>query len=116
MSFDGLLIHTLAISRRGGSSDGAGGFTLDYAPLSSVRGRMSTAGSGSKEIVLGEKWDAIVTHIAFMRPTDIRRDDRISLDGVNYRVIQVKEPSRFGHHLEVLCEQIQVKEPDNYGE
>lgn len=115
MSFDSLLIHSLSILRRDGSSDGAGGFTLDYAPLSTVKGRMSTIGSGNREISLGDRWDAVVTHVAFMRPTDIRRDDRIQLDSVNYRVIHVKEPSRFGHHFEVLCEQIQLKEPDDFG-
>lgn len=113
MSFDGLLIHSLTILRRNGSSDGAGGFTLEYAPLATVKGRMSTTGSGNREASIGDRWDAMVTHIAFMRPTDIRRDDRIELGGTIFRVIMVEQPSINGHHLEVMCEQIQLKEPDD---
>lgn len=115
MSFDSLMIHSINVLRRNGSSDGAGGFTLEFAPIASgIKGRIRPA--SSSEINLGDRWDAAVSHVAYMRPRDVRRDDRLQLGDIIFRVIAVQEPSRMGHHLEVMCQQIQIKEPDDYGE
>lgn len=117
--FKSLLNNRFDIERRDGPSDGAGGFQLTYSAVTTnVRGRIYPKSGSDKN--LGDKWDAIVTHQCFFEPSvDIRRDDRLVLirgaARTNYRVIDVREPSLGSHHLEVDCEQIQVKEPTNYG-
>lgn len=116
--FKSLLNNTFEIHRRDGASDGQGGFHLTYSPIATgVIGRIHPKSTGIGEKNLGDRWDAIVTHQCFFQVgVDVRRDDRIVLTRspeINYRVIDVREPSLGSHHFEVDCEQIQLKEPTN---
>lgn len=107
MSFQSLLNESHIIKRAGKTNDGQGGHIETLNPIAEVRGRIRPSSASEKK--LGDRWDAIVTHVAYYRiGLDIQRNDRIFIGSDVYRVIS-RRPTSKPHHIEVDCEQIQVK-------
>lgn len=104
MSFDGLLIHALAVERAtSGADDEYGQPTRTYATLDTFRGRVEP--KSAREVGLLSQAGAVVSdHTLYTRPRDIRESDRISFnpdDGRNYEITGIRDPAGAGHHLTV---------------
>lgn len=118
MSFDSLMFDAVKIYRPQRIPDGQGGFNRNIdpsnppAPNATTKGRIRPA--TAREINLGSRWDAVVTHVLYTRLVDIRRDDILDVQGDWFRVQSVREPSKMGHHYEVDCEQIQIMDQGRF--
>ena len=104
MSFDDLLIHTLAIERAtSGASDEYGQPSRTYATLATFRGRIEP--KSAREVGLLSGAGAVVSdHVLRTRPRDLRASDRIRFeptDGRMYEITGIRDMAGAGHHLTV---------------
>jgi head-tail adaptor len=56
-----------------------------------------------RERVQRDKVDEVAEYVIFTDIRDIRAQDRIKIDGVDYEVVFVDDPCVMGHHLEIDC-------------
>lgn len=104
--FESLLNGSFAVSRRTGSSDGQGGWSIGYVALGSVRGRLRPASSEERLSALQEQ--RRITHVFYCLATeDVARGDRLEGLGIVVDVEGVREPSRAAKHLECDCLEVQ---------
>lgn len=110
--FDSLLIQDFTIEREILADDNSGGLErTGYTTIGTVKGRLSTISSQAREQERGRGKFTYITHILYCFPTDIKYMDIVTPQDRNtdfkLRVIEVKDPSNIGHHIEVQCELIE---------
>ena len=106
--FESLLNNTFSISRRRRTSNGQGGWQVDYVPNGTVRGRIRPATSREREAAALEARE--ITHVFYaVAGSDVARGDRVSLGELVVEAQAVREPSKAGHHLEIDCLEVQVE-------
>lgn len=104
MSFDGLLIHKLAVERAtSGALDEYGQPTRTYATLATFRGRVEA--KSAREVAQLNQAGAVVSdHTLRTRPRDLRESDRIRFDPADGRLFEItgiRDMAGAGHHLTV---------------
>ena len=104
MSFDDLLIHTLAIERAtSGASDEYGQPSRTYATLATFRGRIEP--KSAREVAQLNQAGAVISdHTLYARPRDLRESDRIRFDPADGRLFEItgiRDMAGAGHHLTV---------------
>lgn len=106
--FTSLLNHDFNISRRRRTSDGQGGWAIDYVTVGTVRGRIRPASSAEREAAAQESRQ--LSHVLYvLAGTDIARGDEVEQDELVVDVMAIREPSRAGEHLEIDCFERQVE-------
>lgn len=111
--FTSLLNNTASLYRRRRTSDGQGGWVIDYVANGTAACRIRPASSSEREVAMKEERQ--ITHVLYVvADTDIERGDRVTVDGLTVDVDAIREPSKAGHHLEVDCleRQVEVSEED----
>lgn len=109
--FESLLNHTATGERRRRTTDGQGGFVIDYVPLDSEEVRIRPASSRERELAMREERE--VSHVMYARASaDIERGDRWTVDGLVVEVMAIREPSKAGEHYEIDCLEYQVEETE----
>jgi SPP1 family predicted phage head-tail adaptor len=104
--FESLLNHEFAHLVRRRTSDGQGGWAIDYVSLAPVQGRMRPASSTERERAAQENHQ--ITHIFYcLAGESVARGDRLGYGGLLVDVVGVREPSLAGEHLEIDCEERQ---------
>lgn len=109
--FRSLLITDFAHSRRRRTSDGQGGWVIDYVPQGTVRGRARPASSAEKEVAAAEERE--VSHVFYCEADeDVRRGDRLLATSPTGYVLllevdALREPSLAGEHYEFDCNERQ---------
>lgn len=104
MSFDSLLIHSLAIERAtSGALDDYGQPSRSYATLATFRGRIEP--KTAREVAAISQAGAVVSeHTLRTRPRDLRAADRIRFeptDGRLFEITGIRDVAGGGHHLAV---------------
>lgn len=104
MSFDDLLIHSLAVERAtSGAEDAYGQPLRTYATLSTFTGRIEP--KSAREVPQANQAGAIVSdHTLRTRPRDLRESDRIRFeptDGRAFEITGIRDVAGGGHHLAV---------------
>ena len=104
MSFEGLLIHTLAIERAtSGAPDEYGQPARTYATLAPIRGPIEP--QSAREVAALSGAGAVISdHTLYARPRDLRESDRIRFDpadGLLFEITGIRDPAGAGHHLTV---------------
>ena len=103
---EALFNQTVTVSRRDRIADGQGGYSILYADVASVEGRLRPASSTERDVADQEQ--RAISHVLYvLHGTDIARGDQIEVDGLTLDVMGVREPSRAGYHLEVDCMEVQ---------
>jgi SPP1 family predicted phage head-tail adaptor len=100
--FESLLNNTFTVSRRLRISDGQGGWTVAWAEIGTIEGRIRPASSAVREIAAQEGRD--ISHVLYLvAGADVARGDLVECGELDVEVQGVREPSLAGHHLEVDC-------------
>lgn len=108
--FKRLLISDVVIRRDISEVDNLGGREEDLKIVDKVKGRISTTGSTPSDKMHTDKDQAEIRFKAFLPlNTNIKRTDKLFADGNAFYVMDVREPSLMGHHLEAFLRQIQPK-------
>ena len=103
---EALFNQTVTISRRDRIADGQGGYSILYADVGAVEGRLRPASSAERDVADQEQ--RAISHVLYvLHGTDIARGDQVEVDGLTLDVMGVREPSRAGYHLEVDCMEVQ---------
>ena len=104
MSFDGLLIHRLAVERATpGGEIAYGQPSRTYATLATFRGRIEPK-SASEVAALSGAGAVISDSTLYARPRDLRESDRIRFDPADGRLFEItgiRDMAGAGHHLTV---------------
>lgn len=101
-----LFNNTFQLLRPERTSDGAGGWLVSWSDEGRVAGRLRPASAGERELAAQERRE--LTHVFYCAADgDIRRGDRLVLGTLVVEVLDVREPSLAGHHLEVFCREWQ---------
>ena len=104
MSFDRLLIHTLAVERAtSGALVAYGQPSRTFAALATFRGRLEP--KSAREVAALHGAGAVVSdHTLRTRPRDLREADRIRFDPADGRLFEItgiRDMAGAGHHLTV---------------
>jgi head-tail adaptor len=111
---ESMYTHDFGISRPVRTSNGTGGWAVGYADAGEIRGRLRPASAAEQISALQRQ--ARVSHVLYCAATaDVRRGDLASGAGQVVKVIDVREPSHAGHHLEVDCVEIQKEGEEEEG-
>lgn len=114
MSIDVLYIHVATLFRPTRTPDGQGGWSIGYAAMGTVAGRLRPA--TASERVAADQRQAHVSHVFYCGvDEDVRRDDLLIVEDQTVKVIAVREPSHSGHHLEIDCLEIQKGQDQEAG-
>lgn len=107
--FTSLLNHDFSHSRRRRTTDGQGGWPVDYVPIGVVRGRLRPASASERE--QADRQERHITHVFYcLAVEDIARGDRLALGDLVVDVQGVREPSQAGEHLEIDCLEQQLEQ------
>lgn len=102
IAFLTLLNNTFTVSRRERIDDGQGGWTIVYADVAAVQGRIRPATSAER--VVAEREEQQITHVLYVvHGADIERGDLVVCDDLQVEVLGIREPSKAGQHLEIDC-------------
>jgi SPP1 family predicted phage head-tail adaptor len=105
---EALYNHDFTITRPARTDDGQGGWTMSDEPVGTVRGRLRPA--TATERTSADQRQARVTHVLYCAATaDVRRGDLVLGAGQAVKVVDIREPSHAGHHLEVDCVETQLE-------
>lgn len=100
--FEGLLNNTFTVERRDRLADGQGGWTIVYAEVGAVRGRICP--STGKERVIADSEEQQITHVLYVvAGENVARGDRVTCGDLVVEVLGVREPSEADHHWEIDC-------------
>ena len=104
MSFDQLLIHTLAVERATSGALGPYGQpSRTFTTLATFRGRLEP--KSAREVAALHGAGAVVSdHILRTQPRDLRASDRIRFepdDGRRFEITGIRDPAGSGHHLTI---------------
>lgn len=101
-----LLNGSGTILRNAGTRDGA--FVPEnYQPIATGHAMRRPWPASHNEMLLGERLEVKVTHVTYVHPTtNIKKLDRIVLEGETYEVVAVLPPS-LAHHIKVMLEKRQ---------
>jgi hypothetical protein len=112
--FHSLLNRTFQVARRRRTSDGRGGWPIDYVAIGSVEGRMRPATSSEREA--GKREEREITHVlyveagSFIRRGDLASPGVLTITGETVTASDVlvevqawREPSHAGEHYEYDC-------------
>lgn len=101
-TFASLLNNTFTVERRDRLPDGQGGWTITYAEVGTVQGRICP--STSKERVVADSEEQQITHVLYVvAGENVARGDRVTCDDLTVEVLGVREPSEADHHWEIDC-------------
>jgi SPP1 family predicted phage head-tail adaptor len=82
--------------------DGMGGYSEQWAKISTVRARYSQP--TATERVAADQSESRLTHVVYVDPgADLRRSDELRNSGRTYEVLAVFEPSMPGTYLRADC-------------
>lgn len=111
--FESLLNNMALIARRRRTTDGQGGWAIDYVNIGTAACRIRPASSAEKTVALAEERQ--ITHVLYVvAGTDIERGDQVTIlagpgqaaaTDLTVEVEGVREPSKAGEHLEIDCRQ-----------
>ncbi len=109
LHFENLLNNTATVYRDGTpTSDGQGGWTSTNGSVANISVRVSVGGGSEKRIAYLDARQ--ITHVVYCMPgSNVKRGDKLVIAEKNLelQVLDVKEPSLMGHHLELECREIQ---------
>jgi head-tail adaptor len=106
--FESLLNNAGTVYRRTRTSDGQGGWEIDYALHITIQGRIRPAGNTERDVAMLE--NRRVTHVLYVvAGTDIQRGDRVYIGDLVVDVEAIREPSLANEHLEIDCIEYQVE-------
>jgi SPP1 family predicted phage head-tail adaptor len=111
--FKSLLNHIATGKRIRRTSDGQGGWSIDYVDIGSEEVRIRPATSIERLEAMQQQRE--ITHVMYAAyGADIARGDRWTIRDLTVEVMAVREPSRAGEHLEIDCleEQQEVSEEE----
>ena len=101
-AFAGLLNNTFTVSRRDRVSDGRGGWTIVWAEVGTVAGRIRPATSTEATVARSEERQ--ITHVLYtVAGEDIARGDLVVCGDLQVEVLGIREPSLAGEHWEIDC-------------
>jgi SPP1 family predicted phage head-tail adaptor len=84
------------------TDDGMGGYSEQWAKISTVRARYSQP--SATERVAADQSESRLTHVVYVDAgTDVRRSDELRNSGRTYEVLAVFEPSMPGTYLRADC-------------
>ncbi len=99
-AFLSLLNRSVTLTRPTLASDGAGGSSRTLGANVTTRARLRPLVPSERESAA--KMQVPFTHVLYVPGgVDVQRGDHFTVDGIDYRVIEVQQPSYAGHHLEV---------------
>jgi head-tail adaptor len=108
--FESLLNNAGTVYRRTRTSDGQGGWEIDYVLYATIQGRIRPAGAGNTERDVAMLENRRVTHVLYVvAGTDIQRGDRVYIGDLVVDVEAIREPSLANEHLEIDCIEYQVE-------
>ncbi len=82
-----ILVETAEIRRRQTVPDGAGGFTVSWQPVGTVKCRLAPVGDSAQERAIADKLTAkVILTVLLPAETDIRHTDRLV---VGSRILEV---------------------------
>ena len=100
--FASLLNNTFTVYRRVRTSDGQGGWTISYALVGTLEGRI--APKATAERVVGDSEEAQITHTLYcVAAENVARGDLVASGGLLVEVLGVREPSLADQHWEIDC-------------
>lgn len=107
--FDSLLNKTATILKPdpAGTADDCGNISSLVTVTNNWPCRISTLGSRGKETKV-EKEVSVTRWVAYMRPTTIDEHYTLRVDGIDYNVLEVLNPSMADHHYEVMLERVKA--------
>jgi len=121
--FTSLLNKEYHVARKRRTTDGQGGWSIDYVEIDPVDGRMRPASSSEREVAMLE--ERVITHVLYVvAGSDIVRGDMVSagdliIDGANVtasgneivvEIDAISEPSEADEHLEIDCRERQTEQ------
>lgn len=86
------LTQSASIVRPALSSDGMGGWTESTAVAATVACRVGVAKDADYRLVAGKLRERAALRITVPALTDVRTDDRLTVDGVTYQVLGIRSP------------------------
>ncbi len=101
-----LYIHDLQIQRKVVERLSDGSFQESWQVVANIKGRVVPASLQVQEFYAAAKDLKNVRYIVFCDVEDIQENDIILFGEKQMKVINVREPSHMGHHLEIDCEEI----------
>ena len=114
IAFRLLLNNEFTIFRRDRIPDGRGGWTLYWAQVGTVRGRLRPANSNERMVADSEERQ--ITHVLYtVAGADVARGDRVACAGptcvhvIEVEIQGIREPSATGHHWEIDCLERQLE-------
>lgn len=104
--FLSLLNNTFQLARIRRTSNGQGGWAIDYVANGEVLGRLRPA--SGQEILAAQQEGWSLSHILYVvAGADIERGDRVTGGGQEVYVAGVREPSTAHEHYEIDCSNTQ---------
>jgi head-tail adaptor len=112
--FTSLLNNTFAVERRDRLADGQGGWTIIYAEVGTIQGRICP--STGAERVVADSEEQQITHTLYCSAgEDVARGDRVTCADLAVEVLGIREPSKAGEHWEIDCLERQYEETEELG-
>jgi SPP1 family predicted phage head-tail adaptor len=113
-TFMALRNNTFTIERRDRLDDGQGGWTIIYAPVGTVLGRICP--TTSTERVIADSEEQQISHVLYtVYGENIARGDRVTCGDLAVEVLGIREPSEADHHWEIDCLERQYEEVGEVG-
>lgn len=107
--FQSLLNNTFLVQRRRRTSNGQGGWEIDYVDVGTVEGRIRPATSAEREQAMLEQ--RLITHVLYVEAgEDIVRGDQVTVSDLVVEVDAIREPSKAGEHYEIDCNERQFEQ------
>lgn len=107
--FTSLLNNDFVVERRRRTTDGQGGWSIDYVEQGTVRGRIRPASSAEREVA--DREERRISHVLYVvAGEDIVRGDRVTTGDLVVEVEAIREPSEAGEHWEIDCVEFQPEE------
>lgn len=101
-----LYIHDLQIQRKVVERLSDGSFQESWKIIANIKGRVVPASLQVQEFYAAAKDLKNVRYTVFCDVEDIQENDIILFGEKQMKVVNVREPSHMGHHLEIDCEEI----------
>lgn len=112
--FQSLMNNDVDIRRIRRTSNGQGGWAVDFVSVETARGRIRPASSAEREAaMLQERQISHVLYVEF--GTNIVRGDQAQVLDLVVVVDAIREPSQAGEHLEIDCMERQFEESEAEG-
>lgn len=102
-----LYIHDLQIQRKVVERLSDGSFQESWQVIKTMKGRVIPSSLQVRQFYSAAKEQANVQYIVFCDVVDLQVNDVILFRDKKLKVVNVREPSNMGHHLEIDCELVE---------